>query len=191
MPAIRREAARSLDRARPSASIPPHHPILIRTVHGLEELTAAGLVRNGHRVLDGSKRQLVVEPHDDSHLTDPPFTADDVFLVVASAPDPGRSRQGLDPLAATLARADLIAGMRMLRDRAPRRGVVFSVAASSAGARNYSRYDLEDAVGAALARRLGAADHSRRGGVAPPLDAIDWRVTGQRVLDPCCGAGTS
>ncbi|WP_448005236.1 methyltransferase domain-containing protein [Agromyces bauzanensis] len=238
MPAIRREAARSYDRARPSAIIPPHHSILIRTVHGLEEFTAIDLVRNGHRVLDASKRQLVVEPRDDSILTDPPRTADDVFVLAASAPDPGRSRNGLSSLAAALHQADLSAILPVLGRRThPRRQPVFSVSASFTGARNFGRYDIEDAVGGVLARRLGAAYHSRRRGVAPPAEAIDWRVTadgtllrvglrpfdtplhrrawrrdtvagsihppvaaamaesarlrpGQRVLDPCCGAGT-
>ncbi|WP_169053848.1 methyltransferase domain-containing protein [Agromyces sp. H66] len=181
MPAIRREAARSLDRARPSSITPPPS-ILVRTVNGLEELTAAGLAREGHRVLAASKRQFVVEPRDDSILTDPPRTADDVFPIVASIPDPGRSRQCLDPLSTALARADLTAGVRMLRARDLRRNVVFSATASLTGRRNYSRHDLEDAVGRVLARRLGAAYHSRRGGIAPPPEAIDWRVTADGTL---------
>ena len=111
------------------------------------------------------------------------------------------------------------------------------VSASFLGRRSFNRFDVEDAVGAVLARRLGTRYHSRRSGARPPEGGLTWRVTvvgdratvavrvgvrplhrrtwkvagvpgtlhpplaaamvalagiaaGERVLDPCCGAGT-
>ncbi|GAB1817623.1 N-6 DNA methylase [Herbidospora sp. RD11066] len=189
---------------------------LVRTVTGLEELTAAELTEAGHRVVDVTKRQLIV------HATTPVETrlADDLFAVKAKVPDPGHTRTAL---------AQAIAELTRELGRAPR----ISVTASFTGARNFSRYDIEDAVGA----RLGAPYFSRRHGTAPPPGTTDLRVTldgkvmwlgvrphaaplhrrawrkatvvgslhppvaaamarladirpGHVVFDPCCGAGT-
>lgn len=167
-----------------------------------------------------------------------PRLADDVFLVAARGPDPGPHRSGLDALA-ELARsvdpAALARERRALGGPAGLGGV--EVSASFLGRRTYNRYDIEDAVGGALAERAGVAFHSRREGGAPPSGYSGWRLTldgsraslllrlgerpahrrgwksasvpgtlhppvaaamaqaagllpGQRVLDPCCGAGT-
>ncbi|TMR04779.1 RNA methyltransferase, partial [Nonomuraea turkmeniaca] len=51
------------------------------------------------------------------------------------------------------------------------------MSASFVGRRNYTRFEIEDAVGAELARPLGVAYHSRSAGGRPPLDAMSWRVT--------------
>ncbi|MBN6057619.1 methyltransferase domain-containing protein [Nonomuraea sp. RK-328] len=51
------------------------------------------------------------------------------------------------------------------------------VSATFVGRRSYSRFDVEDAVGAGLSRALGVPYHSRAGGVAPPPGAVPWRVT--------------
>jgi 23S rRNA G2445 N2-methylase RlmL len=51
------------------------------------------------------------------------------------------------------------------------------VSASFVGRRNYSRFDIEDAVGAELARPTGLAYHSRRDGRVPPEGSMAWRVT--------------
>lgn len=59
------------------------------------------------------------------------------------------------------------------------------VSASFVGRRNYSRFDIEDAVGAELARPLGLPYHSRRDGRVPPEGSAAWRVTvedGQAVI---------
>ncbi|WP_062432473.1 hypothetical protein [Herbidospora daliensis] len=189
---------------------------LVRTVTGLEDLTAAELTEAGHRVVDVTKRQLVVAAAG-------PITtrlADDLFAVRAVVPDPGRTRDGLRRAAARLT-----AGL------APDGPV--GVTASFTGTRNFSRFDVEDAVGA----RLGRPYFSRRHGTPPPPGTPDLRVTldgkamwlgarphavplhrrawrratvvgslhppvaaamarlagirpGHVVFDPCCGAGT-
>ncbi|WP_066361881.1 hypothetical protein [Herbidospora mongoliensis] len=189
---------------------------LVRTVTGLEDLTAAELTEAGHRVADITKRQLIVEAAGplDTRL------ADDVFTIRASAADPGHTRAGL-----LRAVAELTAHL------APEPGI--SVTASFTGTRNFSRYDIEDAIGG----RLGVPYFSRRHGTPPPPGTTDLRVTldgkvmwlgvrphqaplhrrawrkatvvgslhppvaaamarladirpGHVVLDPCCGAGT-
>ncbi|MET7465519.1 methyltransferase domain-containing protein, partial [Nonomuraea sp. NPDC005501] len=55
--------------------------------------------------------------------------------------------------------------------------VGLEVSATFVGRRSYSRFDVEDAVGAGLSRALGVPYHSRAGGVAPPPGAVPWRVT--------------
>ncbi|MCA2219750.1 TRM11 family SAM-dependent methyltransferase [Nonomuraea aurantiaca] len=65
------------------------------------------------------------------------------------------------------------------------RGGGVEVSASFVGRRNYSRFDIEDAVGGELARPLGLVYHSRRDGRVPPEGSAAWRVTvegGQAVI---------
>ncbi|MFK4088912.1 TRM11 family SAM-dependent methyltransferase [Kribbella sp. NPDC020789] len=174
-----------------------------------DEIAAAG-----HRVVDVSKRQLLVEASDEL-VRRPPRLADDLFLVRDAVPDPGRTKDGLRATVLTAQAAG-----------------AFAVSASFVGERNFTRYDVEDQVGAAL----GGAYYSRRNG-RPPARRADWRVVldgktmwvaerpydvplhrrawrqqtvvgslhppvaaamarlaaiepGMRVLDPFCGAGT-
>ncbi|MER5622073.1 methyltransferase domain-containing protein [Streptosporangium sp. NPDC002544] len=104
-------------------------------------------------------------------------TADDVFLLAARLPDIGAARTGVDALAELAAVTDVD---RLLRHRLGCGGsgelTGVEVSASFLGRRNFNRYDAEDAVGRALARRLGAGYHSRRGGVAPPPAYSAWRL---------------
>jgi tRNA (guanine6-N2)-methyltransferase len=51
------------------------------------------------------------------------------------------------------------------------------VSASVLGRRAFNRYDLEDAAGEVLARRLGLPYCSRRAGARPPAGGLSWRVT--------------
>ncbi|WP_223125261.1 methyltransferase domain-containing protein [Streptomyces sp. TRM68367] len=51
------------------------------------------------------------------------------------------------------------------------------VSASFLGRRSFTRYDAEDAVGQALALRLGVAYHPRRTGAAAPPGSLGWRLT--------------
>lgn len=135
------------------------HLVLVRTVTGLEGLTAEEVVAAGHRVVEVSKRQVVVEWA--SGECSPPRLADDVFVVHGAVVDPGRTR---DALAAAVRSLELPAGSG-----------AFAVSASFVGARNFNRFDVEDLVGA----RLGGRYHSRRDGAVPPVERSEWRV----VLD--------
>ncbi|RZU03229.1 23S rRNA G2445 N2-methylase RlmL [Kribbella rubisoli] len=135
------------------------HWVLVRTVTGLEGLAAEEVVAAGHRVVEVSKRQVVVEwaPGESA----PPRLADDVFVVHGIAVDPGRTR---DALTAAIRSLELPAGQG-----------AFAVSASFVGVRNYNRFDIEDLVGA----RLGGRYYSRRDGAVPPVERSEWRV----VLD--------
>ncbi|WP_312007941.1 methyltransferase domain-containing protein [Streptomyces sp. B1866] len=107
---------------------------------------------------------------------DCPRTADDVFLLAARMPDPGPGRADLARLAGLAARAD--PGGRDGRSGRDGRGVTgVEVSASFLGRRAFNRYDAEDAVGHALAARLGVPYHARRGGAAPPPGHSGWRLT--------------
>jgi 23S rRNA G2445 N2-methylase RlmL len=142
--------------------------VLVRTVTGLERLTAAELTAAKHRVIDLSKRQLIVEPNDASITTDPPRLADDLFLIQAAVPDPGRTRPALTA-AMTAAMTDV------RRHLGPVPGDL-AVSASFRGQRNYNRFDVEDFIGEALQELSGATYHSRRTGTPPPQNRVDWRV---------------
>ncbi|MFD3406234.1 methyltransferase domain-containing protein [Kribbella sp. NPDC058693] len=135
------------------------HLVLVRTVTGLEGLAAEEVVVAGHRVVEVSKRQLVVEYG--AVDCSPPRLADDVFVVHGAVVDPGRTR---DALVAAIRSLELPAGSG-----------AFAVSASFVGARNFNRFDIEDLVGA----RLGGRYYSRRGGAVPPVERDEWRV----VLD--------
>ncbi|TCC21764.1 methyltransferase domain-containing protein [Kribbella speibonae] len=140
--------------------------VLVRTVTGLEHLAAEELAVAGHRVVEVSKRQVIVEASPEV-VERPPLVADDLFEVYGVAPDPGRTRAGLTAALSEAVRSAPIA-----------RGA-FAVSASFQGPRNFGRYDVEDLVGERIARLTGGRYHSRRYGVAPPEERSDWRV----VLD--------
>ncbi|HEY9336409.1 MAG TPA: hypothetical protein VIQ79_18370, partial [Kribbella sp.] len=139
--------------------------VLVRVVGGLEWLAAEEVAAAGHRVVEVTKRQLIVEPSS-GIVEQPPWVADDLFEVYGAAPDPGRARAGL---------ADAV---REAVQSAPA-DPAFAVSASFVGTRNFNRYDVEDLVGERLERFTGGRYHSRRYGVAPPDDRAEWRV----VLD--------
>ncbi|GAA1573379.1 hypothetical protein GCM10009804_32490 [Kribbella hippodromi] len=137
--------------------------VLVRAVSGLEWVVAEEVAAAGHRVVEVSKRQVVVE----GMIERPPRVADDLFVVQGSAPDPGRPKNGL------------VGAVRAALRSAPEPGGAFAVSASFVGERNFNRYDVEDLVGERIARLVGGQYHSRRGGVVPPDDRAEWRV----VLD--------
>lgn len=165
MPSARPGAAESITRALTAGSVPP---VLVRTVTGLEHLAAAELTEAGHRVIDLSRRQLIVEPTA-TIITAPPRLADDLFVVQATVADPGRTKPAL--AASVTAVRDLLdpSAVPDGRDR-------FAVSASFHGRRNYTRFDIEDLVGAVVRERTGADYHSRRHGAPPPAGSTEWRV---------------
>ncbi|WP_344946076.1 TRM11 family SAM-dependent methyltransferase [Actinomadura miaoliensis] len=105
-------------------------------------------------------------------------TADDVFLFAAQVPDIGSARTAIDALAELADRADtdtLLRHRRRCGGSGEWTGV--EVSASFLGRRNFNRYDAEDAVGRALARKLGVGYHSRRGDAPPPPGHSAWRLS--------------
>ncbi|MFG1816907.1 TRM11 family SAM-dependent methyltransferase [Kribbella sp. NPDC049174] len=165
MPSARFGAAESITRALSHGEQPL---VLVRTVTGLERLAAAELTAANHRVIDLSKRQLIVRPTAATIITNPPRLADDLFVVQAAVVDPGRTRPAL-AAAVTAVRRQLCSGPKGR----------FAVSASFQGSRNFTRFDVEDLVGEVLQEISGSRYHSRRNGTAPPPERVDWRV----VLD--------
>ncbi|WP_199429076.1 methyltransferase domain-containing protein [Qaidamihabitans albus] len=104
--------------------------------------------------------------------------ADDVFLVGATVTGIGRSRADLRLLARAAGELPVrpLLALRRRCGGAAAPGSV-DVSASFLGRRNYTRYDIEDAVGEPLAAGTGLPYRSRRGGVAPPPGGLSWRVT--------------
>lgn len=103
---------------------------------------------------------------------------DDVFLVAAVVPGIGRARADLRLLAKAMASVDVWGVVRSLADFGEERvWSTVDVSASFLGRRNFTRYDVEDAVGGPVAAALGVAYSGRRGGRVPPAGGLSWRVT--------------
>ncbi|GAA1199825.1 hypothetical protein GCM10009608_38670 [Pseudonocardia alaniniphila] len=213
--------------------------LVARSVRGIEDLVAAEIGRRGlgEVVATGHREVRFVTSDTAAPGVTALATADDVFVVGVEVDGIGRARGDLARLARAVAAADLSAPLALrARCGGPPGGSV-DVSASFLGRRSFSRFDVEDAVGAVLARRLGLRYHSRRSDARPPEGGLTWRVTvvgdratvavrvgarplhrrtwkvagvpgtlhpplaaamvalagvaaGERVLDPCCGAGT-
>jgi 23S rRNA G2445 N2-methylase RlmL len=208
-------------------------------VHGIEDLVAAEIGRRGlgEVVATGHREVRFLAPPRAAPRVTALATADDVFVLAAEVDGIGRARADLGRLALAAGAADLGAVLRTRTACGGPQASSLDVSASFLGRRAFTRYDIEDTVGAALAHRLGLPYHPRRGGVRPPVDGLGWRVTivgaratvavrvgarplhrrpwklasvpgtlhpplaaamvalagtrpGDRVLDPCCGAGT-
>ncbi|WP_199042104.1 methyltransferase domain-containing protein [Glycomyces salinus] len=147
----------------------PELHLFASTVHGLEPIAAAELTARGHRVLGIRKRQVLVSSPPEL-ADDRPRTIDDLLIQLASAPDPG-------PVKADLAALRLDVELEPIRAALDGGEATLSVSASMIGRRTYNRYDLEEAIGTHLARRLGARLASRRGGARPPEGAVELRAT--------------
>ncbi|MEW9553102.1 TRM11 family methyltransferase [Nonomuraea sp. NPDC050783] len=148
-----------------------HTFAVARAVHGIEPLVATEIRRSGAGVVRGMRhREVWFEATGGTGL--PALrTADDVLLAAAVVDGIGRDRSALR----RLARAARGLDPALLGVPAGAAGV--EVSASFVGRRNYTRFEVEDAVGAELARPLRVPYHSRGGGGRPPHGAMAWRVT--------------
>ncbi|MEV0201349.1 methyltransferase domain-containing protein [Nonomuraea sp. NPDC050691] len=165
-----------------------------RAVRGIEPLVAAEIKKLGV-VRRLRHREVWFEAPEPGPDLLGLRTADDVLLVAAVVDGVGPGRAALERLRRAAEGADAGTALRLRRTAAPpggrgrpveartasrasgdgRRPV--EVSATFVGRRSYSRFDVEDAVGAGLSRALGVPYHSRAGGVAPPPGAVPWRVT--------------
>ncbi|MEV0631931.1 RNA methyltransferase [Nonomuraea wenchangensis] len=154
-----------------------HTFAVARAVHGIEPLVVTEIRRSGVGVVHEMRhREVWFETPGTAGL--PALrTADDVLLAAAVVDGIGRERSALWRLARAARELDL--GLL------PAPGAAgLEVSASFVGRRNYTRYDVEDAVGAELARPARVPYHSRRDGARPPCGATAWRVTieGERAV---------
>jgi tRNA (guanine6-N2)-methyltransferase len=140
------------------SAVLPGREFFARTVHGLEEIAAgeigerlaAEAVTTGHRLV---RFRSAAPPTDLLGLR----SVDDVFAGLLERPGVGHARGELRELAGWARELDLgpaldwIGGARSVRlDRG------MELIASFLGARNYTRFELEEAVGLAIGERVGA-----------------------------------
>jgi len=193
-----------------SASAPPERPgsatLFARCLRGLEWVVAAELRgRLGAEVVATGHREVHFRLPGTPTAALGLRTADDVFLHVGSVSGLDHTRASLERLGDAASGLDVrgtAERVRAMRGSAgsPTGEVTASagsptgevtagtgsptleVTASFLGRRNYNRYDIEDAVGRPIARRLGAAYLSRRAGSVEA--ALSWRVhlAGDRAL---------
>ncbi|MET9394924.1 methyltransferase domain-containing protein [Streptomyces sp. NPDC006624] len=150
-----------------------HTPLVARCLRGLEAVVAAEVLGSGlGAVTDLRHREVHFRTH---HPVRPLRTADDVFLLAARCPDTGPARQDLHRLGELVRLTDTDRLLSLRHGESAPAGV--EVSASFLGRRAFTRYDAEDVVGEALARRLGVPYHSRREGAAPPPGCDGWRLT--------------
>jgi tRNA (guanine6-N2)-methyltransferase len=144
-----------------------HLRVLARTLRGIEWVASAEVrailrpteIRKAHRELRFSVPELTPDL-----LT--LGTVDDLFLVAATVDGVGRRRDSLERVAAAAEAIDLeqlVAALTTVRTLDF--GRTFDVVGSFVGKRNYSRYDIEDTFGAALAAASGWSYCSRSSGM--------------------------
>ena len=146
-----------------------------RCIRGLEQVVATEIsTRLNGRVAELGHRDVLFEcdePTRAVHLR----SADDVYLLAATISGVGRTKAGLSQLGSRISdQLDATLKLRPFAELRSRR-LPISVTASFLGRRNFTRFDIEDAVGAVLSRMIGAPYHSRRSG-RPPLSSAEWRI---------------
>ncbi|MEV0229770.1 hypothetical protein [Nonomuraea sp. NPDC050786] len=148
-----------------------HTFVVARAVHGIEPLVATEIRRSRLGVVRGMRhREVWFEASPGADLMGL-RTADDLLVAAAVVDGIGHDRSALRRLARAARAVDVHQATALPRARA------VEVSASFVGRRNYTRFEIEDAVGAELARPLRLPYHSRKDGVRPPRDAMSWRVT--------------
>jgi tRNA (guanine6-N2)-methyltransferase len=152
--------------------------VIVRTLRGLEAVARAEVEAAFGRIPVTVEHRSVrfALPCLDARLL-ALGTADDAFLLLGEADGVGHRRSALSALASLAAAADLRCAVSALGSLRPvAQPVEFDVTASFVGARNYSRFDMEDAVGYAVASLDGWTYRSRSAtGRAEPA-ALSLRV---------------
>jgi tRNA (guanine6-N2)-methyltransferase len=157
-------------------------PLLARTLRGIEEIAAAEIrARLAPTSLSIGHREVRFESSDLSNAVEL-GVADDVFLVLLDDEPISHVKAGLATLAARGRSVDLASAVGTISGLRPISATAFDVSASFLGERNYSRFDIEDAVGAELGSSTGWSYESRRNG--PPAHtelSVRVHLTGDRT----------
>ncbi|MGW4843193.1 TRM11 family SAM-dependent methyltransferase [Nocardia brasiliensis] len=151
-------------------------------MRGLESVVAAEMLSVGlGTIVELGHREIHCDTAQPGTVVQQIRTADDAFVLAATAPDIGRGKAAVASLTGLVEELDAAAlrEARHLFGGPAEVGTGIEVSASFLGRRNFNRYDIEDAVGTALSEHLGLQYYSRRAGVHPPVDCSGWRV----VLD--------
>lgn len=138
--------------------------IVARCVHGLEWAAAAEIARVLGVEGRLARREIGVDlPALTERVLDL-RCCDDVFLLVGAPGRVGSTKADLPAIARDLARLDWAGAVRTVVGLRPEPPATFDCVASLEGRHSYSRYAVEDAVGAALAPGLGLRPLSRADG---------------------------
>jgi tRNA (guanine6-N2)-methyltransferase len=163
--------------------------VIARAVRGIEYVVAdeitAGIGTLAPASIALSAREVTFQADGGDPGLDALRTADDVFLSVGSVGGVGHRKDAVPWLAEQAGLRDWRQAAEVAAERRePPVRCRFDVVASLLGRRNYSRYDVEDGVGAALSARLGGQYISRRGHageVAPAEFTVRVFVSGDRA----------
>jgi tRNA (guanine6-N2)-methyltransferase len=153
------------------------HRVMVRTLRGLEAIARTEVLQLlGDLSVAIEHRTLRFElPWLDPRLLSL-GTVDDAFLVLSEVDGVGRRRSALEGLARLGSGVDGPALVAELR-RPVTAHTSFDVTASFIGRRNFTRFEVEDRVGAAIAAATGWA-HQARGPLSPTAaaTALSFRV---------------
>ena len=159
--------------------------LFARCVRGIEWVAAAELQAGfGARITGRAHRELRLAAAGPLQELLGARTVDDLFVEAGSLAGLDHTRASLARLAAGVARLDLAGAVETVRAVRPLpHHPDCQVSASFLGRRNYSRYEVEDAAGAAVAGRLGTPYRSRRAQETAEAP-LSWRVhlVGDRAL---------
>lgn len=140
--------------------------LIARTVRGIEYVAADELSALSPADLSMAPRQLTFSlPSADPRLLEL-RTVDDLFLTVGTVTGIDHRKDVLPRLSSAAAGLDWPGTVTVLGSDPGR----FDVVASLLGRRNYTRYDVEDAVGAALPGLGEYVSRRDRSGSLPPVD---------------------
>ncbi|HIM56548.1 MAG TPA: methyltransferase domain-containing protein [Candidatus Latescibacteria bacterium] len=158
-------------------SVAPHSSTayFARSNRGLEWVAAAEISgRLGAPVTAIRHRQIHFElPSPDPALLDL-RTVDDVFISCGTVTDIDHTRASLPLLTDKALSLDLAGAMaRLANFRAVGSADPFDAVASFLGRRNYNRFEIEEALGRAVARQLGGEQQSHRD---RSRAQISWRI---------------
>jgi tRNA (guanine6-N2)-methyltransferase len=153
------------------------HRVMVRTLRGLEAVARTEVqqrfgpvpVAIEHRTLRFALPRL-----------DPRLlslgTVDDAFVVLSETDGIGRGRSALDGLTRLARSFDASGALAIEALRALSRPIAFDVTASFIGRRDYSRFEVEDRVGTAMAGSTGWT-YRPRGPLAPgEAPSLSFRV---------------
>jgi 23S rRNA G2445 N2-methylase RlmL len=152
-----------------------HLHFMVRTLRGLETI-ARDEVRALLGVRDARVEHRAVRfslPRLDGRVL-ALGTVDDAFLVVGEADGIGRHRSALGALAAFARSVDLVGASAAIGRPRP---ASFDVTASFIGRRNYSRFEIEERVGTAVAAATGWSHRARGGSVSLRVHVLHERAT--------------
>ena len=148
-------------------------------IRGLEDVCSHEIERRASgSVIKSRHREVMFSAVSSCHQLRSIATADDVFLRIAEVDGIGRAKSCVQDLESNLRQTVTKSTIAALIDTECWSTVTsVNVSASFLGKRNFTRFDIEDAVGPIVGKVLQLPYFSRREGDTPPADAVTIRVS--------------